>query len=415
MKPKTPPQIIVRSTTSLLVVYGFADASGSGFGNSLLIQGEVRYRIGVWGSDESKNSSNWRELENLVQSMEKIGKQGWLAGTIVMLATDNEVAERAFYKGNSSDEKLFELVVRMKKLELEYGCQLNVTHVAGTRMIVQGTDGILKGVLDRGVACGQKMLEHCPWGKSATEVSTSLVSTFNGWCGRDLKVLRPEDWYESGHDIVGWQMVKDGIKHPIIETGAYLWCPPPAAADACIEQLQIARGKRKHSLHVMVIPKLMTPMWLKNLNKVSDLTFQIAPTHEFWSPHLHENLIVAFIFPFLPYRPWQLRSTPKMLSMGQELCKVFKTKEMAGRNLLRNFLLEVKEFPRMQSSMVWRLLYFGKQPPFSDTLPTDGQERGHGGKRRRTESTQGKGLGKGKEGKQRLSGSKRRRRTHDTF
>ena len=74
--------------------------------------------------------------------MEKAGKQGWLAGTTVMLATDNKVAERALYKGNSSDQKLFKLVVRMRKLELKYGCQLNVTHVAGTRMIAQGTDGI---------------------------------------------------------------------------------------------------------------------------------------------------------------------------------------------------------------------------------------------------------------------------------
>ena len=66
MESEIPPQIVVRSTTLLLVVYGFADASGSGFGNSLLIQGEVRYRIGVWGSDDKHNSSNWRELENLV-------------------------------------------------------------------------------------------------------------------------------------------------------------------------------------------------------------------------------------------------------------------------------------------------------------------------------------------------------------
>ena len=79
-----------------------------------------------------------------------------------MLDTDNEVSERALYKGKSLDKKLFGLVVRMKKLKLDYGCQIKVTHVAGTRMIDQGTDGISRGVLDRGVACGQRMLEHCP-------------------------------------------------------------------------------------------------------------------------------------------------------------------------------------------------------------------------------------------------------------
>ena len=49
MESEIPPQIVVRSTTSLLVVYVFGDASGSGFGNSLLIQGQVQYRIGFWG------------------------------------------------------------------------------------------------------------------------------------------------------------------------------------------------------------------------------------------------------------------------------------------------------------------------------------------------------------------------------
>ena len=48
MEPEIPPQIVVRSKKSLLVIYGFADTLGSGFGNSILIHGEVRYRIGTW-------------------------------------------------------------------------------------------------------------------------------------------------------------------------------------------------------------------------------------------------------------------------------------------------------------------------------------------------------------------------------
>ena len=394
MEPEIPPQILVRSKNSLLVVYGFADASGSGFGSSILIHGEVRYRIGTWGSDENDNSSNWRELGNLVESMEKAGKQGWLSGATVLLATDNEVAERALYKGNSSDEKLFGLVVRMKKLELKYGCVLLITHVAGTRMIDQGTDGISRGRMDKGVACGQRMLEHCPWGKTALEVSSKLYGTLNYWCGKKFKILSPEDWYEAGHDIRGWENVHNGIKHPIVETGSYIWCPPPAAADACIEQLRVARGKRKKSWHVIVIPRLMTPVWLKGLNKVADLTFEISPVHDFWSADLHEKLVVAFIFPFLPFRPWQLRSTPKMLSMGRELRKVFKTKEMAGGKLLRKLLLEIKGLPCMPSRMVWRLLFFGERLKFPISLQTDAQEKGHSGKRRRGESGQSSGVGK---------------------
>ena len=43
--------------------------------------------------------------------MEDAGSKGWLMGATVLFATDNEVAERAIYKGNSTDLKLFNLVV----------------------------------------------------------------------------------------------------------------------------------------------------------------------------------------------------------------------------------------------------------------------------------------------------------------
>ena len=78
----------------------------------------------------------------MVASMEDVGRKGWLKGASVILATDNEVAKRALYKGNLLNTKLFELVVRLRKLELRYGCYLLITHMAGTCMIMQGTDGI---------------------------------------------------------------------------------------------------------------------------------------------------------------------------------------------------------------------------------------------------------------------------------
>ena len=115
--------------------------------------------------------------------MEDAGKKGWLKGATVLLATDNEVAERDIYKGNSTDLKLFNLVVRIRTLELQYGCSLLVTHVAVTRMIMHGTDGISRGVLNQGVAVGRFMLEHCPWGHSALTSSPLLVSAIKEWVG----------------------------------------------------------------------------------------------------------------------------------------------------------------------------------------------------------------------------------------
>ena len=39
MEMDIPPQVVVRATNALMLVYGYVDASGSGFGESLLIKG----------------------------------------------------------------------------------------------------------------------------------------------------------------------------------------------------------------------------------------------------------------------------------------------------------------------------------------------------------------------------------------
>ena len=71
-----PPVVSVRSTSCMVLVYGFVDASGSGFGSTLLVKEKIKYRIGTWSSLEDSNSSNWREFENLVCEVEEAGKKG---------------------------------------------------------------------------------------------------------------------------------------------------------------------------------------------------------------------------------------------------------------------------------------------------------------------------------------------------
>ena len=74
--------------------------------------------------------------------MEKAGGQGHLEGTTVVLATDNSVVEASLYKGNFTSEKLFELIVRLRRAELKYSTKILVTRVSGKRMMSQGTDGV---------------------------------------------------------------------------------------------------------------------------------------------------------------------------------------------------------------------------------------------------------------------------------
>ena len=129
-----PPIITGRSANVQLIAYGFADASGSGFGASISYENGTRFR--------DDTSSNFREFCNVVETLESEAKAGRLQHCTLILATDNSTVESAVYKGNSSSAKLFDLVLRLKLLEVKTGSKFIITHVSGNRMKHQGTDGI---------------------------------------------------------------------------------------------------------------------------------------------------------------------------------------------------------------------------------------------------------------------------------
>jgi hypothetical protein len=125
--------------------------------------------------------------------------RGGLADTEMFLSTDNSTAESAFYKGSSSSKKLHGLILRLHQLALDFSIILHVIHLAGTRMIAQGTNGCSRGVLMEGVMAGQSMLSFIDLDKLATEHSAALLGWIQSWCGkRDITPLTPE---EQGKDI----------------------------------------------------------------------------------------------------------------------------------------------------------------------------------------------------------------------
>ena len=68
---ETPPRHFVRGDKVTMVCYGFGDASKYGFGSSWQSKLGIKYRIGIWGSDNNSKSSNYRELDNLVATLIK--------------------------------------------------------------------------------------------------------------------------------------------------------------------------------------------------------------------------------------------------------------------------------------------------------------------------------------------------------
>jgi hypothetical protein len=80
LSKETPPIITDRVSCILTVVYTFTDASGLGFGDTFLIEGDIGYTIGIWGPDEeclnlqiTGSSKTWWMLLSGMPWMENLG------------------------------------------------------------------------------------------------------------------------------------------------------------------------------------------------------------------------------------------------------------------------------------------------------------------------------------------------------
>jgi len=309
-----------------------------------------------------------RICKNLVETLEAEADDGRLDNVTLIIATDNSTAEAAVYKGNSTNEKLFNLIIRFRTLELKVGGKFLVTHVSGKRMVKQGTDGISRGHLREGISIGEQMLSFCPWNISALDRSKNLTTWLLEVFGKKLEFLEPHQWFNRGHDHAGGKRDESGFWRLNFRKGNFVWSPPPAAADAALEELRKARLKRRNSTHFIVIPKLLTPLWLKQMNKACDFVLTIKNTHSFWPESMCEPLILGICFPYIPCRPWQIRRTPKLLSMGRTMSGVSSKDQMDPGNLLRKLLEFTKRLPSLPASVVWSLLFFKKRVEVSHPL-----------------------------------------------
>jgi hypothetical protein len=95
--------------------------------------------------------------------------------------------------------KLFNLIFRFRKIQMACDADVVVSHVAGTRMIAQGTVEVSRGLLTEGVNSGLDMLSFVPLHLNAVERNPSLLSWVLSWLGNDAKILTPEQWFSRGH------------------------------------------------------------------------------------------------------------------------------------------------------------------------------------------------------------------------
>lgn len=335
----TPPLRVGRMTTQAKVIYGFGDASKHGFGSSIeLPDKSIIWRHGQWRLEEEyqktkpedgpslmeERSSNYRELRNLVEVLESAFNEGLLLSREVFMFTDNSTAESAFFKGTSSSELLFELVLRLRKLEMSGQCVIHMIHVAGTRMIYQGTDGLSRGDKTSGVMSGDSMLSFVPLHLSAFERSRGLSEWLlteclgEGWNNHEVVNLEASDWP---------QVLGNGK--------TYIWTPAPAIADVAVEYMAQAIHKRTKSTHIFICPRLMTARWHRTVLKATDLIFSIPIGSSLWGLDQHEPLIFCISFPLSRNRPWKHGGTPYCEHLRKILPDLFLSDLSGANSVLR--------------------------------------------------------------------------------
>ena len=355
------PVVSVRCRKLLTVVYGFGDASGTGLGSTFTCGSGFNFRIGVWGAEEDEESSNWKEFTNVVEALEEEGAEGNLNNSEVFMFTDNSTVESCVSRGSSSSPKLLSLVVRLQGLSMRVGIKIHVFHVAGTRMIAQGTDGVSRGYLGHGVMAGETMSAFIPVHLGAMQRGDPgvLYQWIKGWAGAGAILLDEMGWFQQGHDIDGWTRGSDGCQRPniVAEGRTYIWAPAPMAAEVALAEMRKARIKRQNSAHIFVCPRLCGTQWLRHLYKAADFVFEVPVGSTVWPSDMHEPLLIGVLFPFLRVEPWQVRGTPKMYSMGGKLRQMFKESEVDACHLLCELWAFCFHLQGLSKSLVRRMLY----------------------------------------------------------
>ena len=97
-------------------------------------------------------------------------------------------------------------------------------------------------------------------------------------------------------------------------------------------------------------------LWYKQACKAADFLFEVKPDKSFWSPDRHEPLIIVICFPFLRFKPWQLRNSSALLEVGRILRSVQEDSEAAIRAVLWELCLFTRRLYPMSKGVVWEVL-----------------------------------------------------------
>jgi hypothetical protein len=330
LSTENPPLKRVRSKHTAKVFYGFGDASGSGFGATMQIDDGIHYQYGQWCYEVTEEkSSNWRELNNLVEFLEHSVEENGLSGCEIFIFTDNSTAEAAYWKGTSKSKALFELVLRLKLLEIERDLHIHVIHVSGKRMMRQGADGLSRAEHGIGVMLGKDIRMFIPIHLDPVVREPKVREWIDDVTrGLNFKILSSSGWFDDGHN-----------------DGNFVWTVPPAAAEVVVEQLGFMRLKRPNSMHLIVIPRLMTGRWRKHLGRGTDGYSRLEDSEVWDIKHHFEPLLIYLCLPFCSSNP-KFQERIRILERFRRALyeqRLPETPSLRRRDILRQLLCDARK------------------------------------------------------------------------
>ena len=242
-----------RYAASLTPTWG--DGSGTGTGGTIRrfdCETQRQMWMGQWLPAIVHHTSNWRELRTLhltLQHLHAAPDADRLRETVVFYFTDNSTTYFIVNKGSSKFAPLQTLVYEIKILEVQLGIFLEVVHIPGRIMIVEGTDGLSRGLwIDRATAASTVVM---------SEVFAPLPYSpeLHGWVRGELG-LQPGVPLLHRH----WSQLQMDDLHLHRLT---LWLPPPEMARTLLCHLLLLWVESPWDTGIAILlPRVLQRQWM---------------------------------------------------------------------------------------------------------------------------------------------------------
>jgi hypothetical protein len=125
-----------------------------------------------------------------------------------------------------------------------------------------------------------------------------------------------------------------------------------------VEQLGRARLKRPESMHIVVVPRVMTGRWRRHMTRGSDFYFKMDWEGVWPLSEQFEPLLIFACLPYLSHSP-KLEEKEKLLEEFRRLMlreRLPEIPEVQRRDLLRKLLKRARALQPLPGSVVWSML-----------------------------------------------------------